>query len=59
MFLGSISPSLNFAEIKIGCKSMLHNDWLDIPYISHSFDLFAPNLERLVTRIPEGIFSQL
>jgi hypothetical protein len=36
---------------------MLHDDWLDIPYACYSFDLFAPILERLVTRILEGIFS--
>ena len=27
--------------------------------IFHSFDVFALVLKRLVTRIPEGIFSQL
>ena len=34
---------------------MLYDDWLDIPCASHSSDLLAPILERLVTRIPEGI----
>jgi hypothetical protein len=36
---------------------MLHDDWLDIPYVRHSFILFALDLKRLVARIPEGIFS--
>ena len=36
---------------------MLYDDWLDIPCACHSSDLFAPILERLVTRIPEGIFK--
>jgi hypothetical protein len=37
---------------------MLHDDWLNIPgaVILHSFSL---NLEWLVTKIPEEIFSQL
>ena len=35
---------------------MLHDDWLGIPCACHSSDLLAPILERLVTRIPEGIF---
>ena len=37
---------------------MLHDKWLDIPciIILHSFSL---NLEWLVTKIAEGIFSQL
>ena len=37
-------------------NSMLYDDWLDIPCACHSSDLLAPILERLVTRIPEGIF---
>jgi len=57
VFMEVYPLSLNYAKLKIGL--MLHIDRLDIPCICHSFDLFAPNLERLVTRIPEGIFSQL
>ena len=38
---------------------MLYDGWLDIPCACHSSDLLAPILERLVTRIPEGIFLQL
>ena len=38
---------------------MLYDDWLDIPCACHSSDLLALILERLVTRIPEGIFLQL
>jgi hypothetical protein len=37
---------------------MLHDDWLDIPCIV-ILHPFAPSLERLVTKIPEGIFLQL
>ena len=37
-------------------NSMLYDDWLDIPCACHSSDLLARILERLVTRIPEGIF---
>jgi hypothetical protein len=40
-------------------NSMLHDDWLDIPCVCYSFDLFAPDMERLVTRVPKGIFVQL
>jgi hypothetical protein len=29
---------------------------LCFPYVCYSFDLFALDLERLVTRVPEGIF---
>jgi hypothetical protein len=32
---------------------------LCFPCVCYSFDLFAPDLERLVTRVPEGIFLQL
>jgi hypothetical protein len=42
-----------------GSNLMLHDDWLDIPYVRHSFVLFTPDLKRLVARILEGIFSQL
>ena len=35
---------------------MFYDDWLDIACACHSSDLLAPILERLVTRIPEGIF---
>jgi len=35
---------------------MLYDDWLDIHCACHSSDRLAPILERLVTRIPEGIF---
>ena len=37
-------------------NSMLYDDWLYIPCACHSSDLLAPILERLVTRISEGIF---
>jgi len=40
-------------------NSVLHDDWLDTPCAGRSSDLLALILERLVTRIPEGIFSQL
>jgi hypothetical protein len=29
------------------------------PCVCYSFDLFAPDLEKLVTRVSEGIFLQL
>ena len=35
---------------------MLCDGWLDIPCACHSSNLLAPILERLVTRIAEGIF---
>ena len=38
---------------------MFYDDWLDIACAGHSSNLLAPILERLVTRIPEGIFLQL
>jgi hypothetical protein len=40
-----------------GSNSMLHDDWLDIPYVCYYFILFALDLKRLVARILEGIFS--
>ena len=38
---------------------MFYDDWLDIPCACHSSVLLATILERLVIRIPEGIFLQL
>jgi hypothetical protein len=32
---------------------------LCFPCVCYSFDLFAPDLEKLVTRVSEGIFLQL
>jgi hypothetical protein len=61
MFLKSFPPKLEFLQKSRLDKfnSMLHGDWLDIPCVCYSLDLFAPDLERLVTRVPEGIFLQL
>jgi hypothetical protein len=59
--LKKFSPKLEFLQ-KSGLdefNSMLHDDWLDMPCVCYSFDLFALDLERLVTRVPEGIFLQL
>jgi hypothetical protein len=58
--LRKLSAKLEFCKKSSldGSNSMLHDDWLDIPYVCHSFVLFALDLERLVARIPEGIFSQ-
>ena len=39
--------------------SMLQINWLDIPCIVICHFLFAPNLEWLVTKTPEGICSHL
>ena len=61
IFQRSPSPRLQFCKAKSsldGCDSVLHDDWLDIPWvvIFYSF-CFKPGW--LVTKIPEGIFSQL
>jgi len=48
-------PNLKKSRLDVS-NSMLHNDWLDIPCICHSFILIALKLEGLVTRIPKGIF---
>ena len=37
---------------------MLRNDWLDVPLHYHPSLFWLLNLEWLVIRIPEGIFSQ-
>jgi hypothetical protein len=50
--------SLDDRTLMCECDSVLHDNWLDVSYvvILHSF---SSNLEWLVTKIPEGIFSQL
>ena len=58
MFLCKVLPQAWILQNSIldEFNSMLYDDRLDIPYACHSSDLVAPILERLVTRVPEGIF---
>jgi hypothetical protein len=61
IFKRSPYPKLEFCRTELnldGYDLMLHDDWLDIPCIV-ILRPFAPSLEWLVTKIPEGIFLQL
>ena len=68
IFQRTSSPTLEFCKaesclddrtLMCECDSMLHDNWLDIPYVVIPRYFFASNLKWLVTKIPEGIIPQL
>ena len=65
--LEKFTPTLEFCSMQnqvwmvalsVECASLLNDVWLDLPYVSTP-SIFLPKPERLVTKIPEGAYSQI